>query len=63
MCEHCDYSEYLDTIDEMLDNFNYDFAMDTLSSIQEWILDNEHITERQKIAIENIRDSKRDIED
>ena len=57
MCKCC-YQEYIDVIDEMLLDEDYEFATDTLSSIRDWIEDAEFITERQITAIENIKNSR-----
>lgn len=44
-------------VDEMLKSRKYNFANDFLESIIEQIEDEEFITERQVIAIENIQES------
>lgn len=48
---------YIDLLDEMLLNEDYDFATDTLVGIRDWVSDNNHITEKQIVAIQNIRGS------
>ena len=60
MCEECNWEELVSEIAEMLDDSDFDFALDTLEGIEEWVLDNEHCTENQKTAVENISCSKRD---
>lgn len=57
MCDRCDWEIYLDDIEEMLGDEDYEFAEDTLQGIYEWVEENEHITEKQKDAIDNIRGS------
>ena len=57
MCECC-YGEYIDTIDDMLLDEDYEFATDTLLGIREWIEENEFITEKQISAVENIKKTR-----
>ena len=59
MCVNCEYLEWLETLDEMKDNVDFEFALKTLCGIEKWVRKNNHITEKQKNAIENIRASKR----
>jgi hypothetical protein len=56
MCGHCEYEYWLEEIFELQEIGDYDWAADTLDGIRTWVEENEHITERQKEAIENIRD-------
>ena len=58
MCVHCKFNEWIDTIDEMLDDTDFEFAIDTLCKIQKWVRDKGHITEGQIIAVENIQACK-----
>ena len=58
MCNRCEWEELLEDIDELIDEPKYEFAQDTLEGIQEWVSDEEHCTEAQRNAVENIRDSK-----
>ena len=58
MCDFCDWEELLDEIDEMLEEEIYEFAVDTLEGIRDWVSDNEHCTEAQKDAVKNILYSK-----
>ena len=60
MCEECGWEELLDDIGEMLDNPDYEFAVDTLEGIKEWVFDNEHCTEPQEAAVRNISNSVKD---
>ena len=52
------WSDYVDKIEEMLDDSQYDFASDTLSGILEWVQENEKITEKQMQAVDNIENSR-----
>jgi len=54
------YEQYLEIINEMLDDERYDFAADTLTGILEWVREREFITDGQKRAVDNIRYSIRD---
>lgn len=56
MCTCC-YQEFIDLIDDMLLDERYNFAEDTLSSIRDWVSDNEFITDNQITAIKNIENS------
>ena len=57
VCQSCDWEEALDEIDEMLDDERYSFAVDTLEGIKEWVAKAEHVTDKQKEAVDNIRGS------
>lgn len=57
MCFDCEWEETLEDIRSMRDNTLYEFADDTLSGIEGWIEENNHVTEKQKSAVSNIRDS------
>ena len=54
MCRHCNYSTVLLQIEDLLGSEDSVFAEDTLNGIYEWVEDNEHVTEKQRIAVENI---------
>lgn len=58
MCDTCNWNLYVDTIDTLLDDGEYDFASDTLYGIRDFAEENEHITEGQKKAVENIHNSR-----
>lgn len=60
MCEECEWEELADEICEMLDDPEYEFALGTLEGIRNWIVKNEHCTEGQKEAVENITVSVED---
>lgn len=54
VCTDCDWEEYRDKIESMLDGGGHRWAEDTLEGILDWITDNEHVTDKQKTAVENI---------
>lgn len=55
MCTKCDWEIYIDDINEMLADPNYEFAEETLDGIHTWIEKNNHITDKQISAIDNIK--------
>jgi len=59
MCEFCDFDIYMEKMEDMLNDDDYIFAYDTLESIYSWVDKQEHITDNQKIAIDNIQQSLR----
>lgn len=63
MCVKCKYENYLDEIEEMLDDVDFEFALDTLCGIKSWVGKHSHITEKQIEAIENIKECKGRFED
>lgn len=56
MCDKCNWESALALADEMLDDpeERYSFADDTISDIRDWIEENEHVTENQEQALQNI---------
>ena len=48
----------MDEIDDLVVDEKYEWAVDTLGGIFETVGKNEHATDRQKEAVENIRRSK-----
>lgn len=54
MCENCDYEYYDSCIEEMLDEPALEWALETLEGILKWIQENQHITEKQIEALNNI---------
>lgn len=54
-----DLKEYIDRMDDMLMDSDYDFASDTIQSIKDWAEEHNKITDAQKGAIDNIHNSKR----
>lgn len=58
MCAGCGWEDVVEEIDEMLDcGCSYEFAEETLTGIKNWVYGNEHVTEDQLSAIENIKTS------
>lgn len=57
MCRYCNWEEAKEKCEEMLADLDFAFADDTITGILEWIEENEHITEKQEEAIENIANS------
>lgn len=64
MCDHCDYESWLDEIHDAVEEAETlperaeDFAasvVEKLEDIAAWVEDNEHITEAQQTAVENMR--------
>jgi len=47
-----DWEEFIETIDELLDD--YAWAEDTLMGIREWVVEHEHVTDKQRQAVKNI---------
>lgn len=60
MCTDCDFEDTLDRVNDMLDDERYNFANETLDSIYSWVDKNDHVTEKQIEAVENIRASVED---
>lgn len=56
MCVYCDYQMWIDRIDDLLFDEQYADANDTLEGIRDWVESHEHITLKQRNAIENIED-------
>jgi hypothetical protein len=68
MCEDCNWSDAAERITEMLDKCKdidmerasqdgvdfVDSAKDTLASIGQWAEENEHITDKQSTAVNNL---------
>lgn len=63
MCDNCDWESAVKNCDELLSRIEElpergdDFASNcqgTVEGIQIWIEDNEHITDAQEVALENI---------
>lgn len=55
MCDDCGWEQVCDEIEDMLDEERFEYAAATLNGIQNTIGGNEHVTDRQKSAVENIR--------
>ena len=57
MCNHCEWEDFLQDIEDILDGGDCDFAEDTLRGISETVTGMEHCTENQRDAVENIKKS------
>jgi hypothetical protein len=58
MCDDCNWHELLEKTEEMQAGGGYECAHHTLSGIYETVEANEHCTERQREAVNNIKNSK-----
>lgn len=58
MCRKCSWVDWLKEIEDMEASGEYDWAEETLKGIKDWVEENEHITEKQIQAINNIEESK-----
>ena len=58
MCEDCEWENLLEQIDELFGQEKYDFASDTLQGIYDWVGENEHCTESQQGAVQNIENAR-----
>lgn len=56
---NCDYTGLLSQIEQMQDTGDFEWADDTLSGIHQTVSDNEHATDAQKTAVENIANARR----
>lgn len=54
MCRDCGWEDFIDKIDEMLDDPKYDKAEKTLTGIRDRVEDTEHATDAQSRAVDNI---------
>jgi len=59
MCDGCGWEDYVEKMEEMKEDSDFDFAKETITGISGWVSDNGHITDRQINAINNIYNSKR----
>jgi len=57
MCEKCDWEEYLEGMDNMMEDPDYEFALETIEGIHNWVENKSHITDKQKEAVDNIKES------
>jgi len=57
MCSYCKWEKVRDKCKVMLDDPDFSFAYSSLEGIQEWVELNEHVTESQEDAVENIANS------
>lgn len=58
MCDSCNWNDLLEEIEEMREDDRYGFASETLEGIRDWVENQEHCTDGQRSAVENIRASK-----
>lgn len=63
MCTDCLYEEAIELAQEMLDDPRYEFADRFVRSTFEWVKKNEHVTDRQRSALENVKNSVKDKDD
>jgi hypothetical protein len=54
MCANCEWEEQLNICDEILDDIDNEWCFETIEGIREWIMKNNHVTEKQEQAIDNI---------
>lgn len=54
MCDDCDWEQWVDDIEELANKKRYSWAADTLVGIMDWVEENQHITEKQILSINNI---------
>lgn len=54
MCDKCDWLEYVNKIEDLLEEDVNDSSEFILDSISDWASKNKHITEKQKMVIDNI---------
>lgn len=62
MCETCNYETYQRKVDRMLRGHKFGFAREFLSSVSVYMNQHEHITEKQKKAVENIAHAQKEYE-
>lgn len=53
------WEEWVDTLNEMLLDPDFEYANETLQGILAWVTEHEHITEGQIMAITNIQEGTR----
>lgn len=58
MCNRCNWNDHLEEIEGMIHEPEYDFAIDTIEGIYDWVFKNHHITEKQTEDIENIKNAR-----
>ena len=54
MCANCGWKDVLEEIEKLLESGDAEFARDTMEGIAEWVEDNEHVTDGQRLAVSNI---------
>ena len=53
MCDVCEWNHYEEICEEILGNDDMEWCHETVNGIYDWLQKNEHVTPRQKEAIEN----------
>ena len=51
MCQNCEYEDYIEKCDELLEDDRMGWCSDTVDRIKNWIEEHKHITERQQDTI------------
>ena len=54
MCNECDWEVFLEELDEVIEEEEYEWALDTLEGIRDWVSNSRHCTLSQREALENI---------
>ena len=57
MCDECEWEWWRDFLNGIMPDEDFQFAYDFLSSVHDYVIVNEHITDKQKTAISNISKS------
>ena len=57
MCDSCDWERFAGIGEDMMDNPKYEFALETIEGITNWIQANQHVTDKQKAALLSIKNS------
>ena len=57
MCKFCCHTEFIDELEDLLSDSDFEWAEDTINGIQETVYKNEHVTKGQRDAISNIKDA------
>lgn len=55
MCDKCEYEDYIEMCNDILEDFDNEWCSNTIEGIKNWIEKNEYVTGKQKEAIENIQ--------
>ncbi len=58
MCGSCGFQESITELEELVEDEKYQWALDTLQGILDNVIDFGHITDRQKIAVANIKGTR-----
>ena len=54
MCQECNWEDFIEEINDLQSNTNFDWAEETLTGIAITVDERKHATDRQKEAIANI---------